>query len=113
MTHMNLSLARVSDRWFPQKRRHMDINDPDSIAFQYLCYLNDQGAGEKGGGPIANLGWDLGLTNNEIKDVAQYLKSLGMIELRSGSREWWMSKILSFTAVISESGRQHVRMLRG
>lgn len=90
----------------------MDIHDPDSIAFRYLAYLHDLSSGRKGGGPINQLGWDLGLSNNEIKDVAQYLRSLGMLDLWSGSRGWRMSDLLSLRATVSEIGREHVRAIR-
>ena len=85
----------------------MDIHDPDCIAFQYLAYLHDVGRA-----PVKSVGWDLGLSNNEIKDVAQYLRSLGMVDLWSGSRGWRMSDILTLSASVSDSGKQHVRSIR-
>jgi hypothetical protein len=88
----------------------MDVNDPDSIAFRFLSYLNSLGAGRKGGAHIIELGWELGLSNNETRDVAQYLRSLGMFELRPGSRGYTgEDHILSLFATISELGREHVR----
>lgn len=82
----------------------MNIDDPDCVSFRYLAYLHDVGRS-----PINSLGWDLELTNNEIKDIAQHLRSLGMVNLWSGSRGWRMSDILTLSATVSERGEQHVR----
>lgn len=78
----------------------MNIHDPDSVAFRYLAYLHDAVRGR-----VNSIGWDLGLTDNEIKDVAQYLRSLGMVDFWSGSRDWRMSEILSLVASVSDHGK--------
>ena len=88
----------------------MDVNEAGSIALRYLRLVCGQSAG--GRGPrVQSVGWELGLSDNEMKDVVQHLEARGLIAWRSGSRGWRMADRLSLAVVPTEGGRGHVRAM--
>ena len=88
----------------------MDVNEADSIALHFLRLVCAQSAG--GRGPkVQSVGWELGLSDNEMKDVVQHLEARGLIAWRSGSRGWRMADRLSLAVVPTEGGRGHVRAM--
>ena len=64
----------------------MDINDPNSIAFQFLSYLNGLGAGRKGGGPKPRL------NDQQMSDLREQLTKGANTSVFAGmcgrSRAW-------------------------
>jgi hypothetical protein len=88
----------------------VDINDTDSTAFRFLRALYVLSQDQKGWYAVNSIGWDLGLSDNETREIIQYLGPLGMLEWRCGARRRHRkTDLLSLSAVISEQGRQHVR----
>lgn len=90
-----------------------DVNDINSPAFAFLAALDELYQGGKRSVSVLGLGWDLRLTNEEIKSVIGHLWSQRMIEWRSSSRQRGASDRLTRNAVVSARGRAHVRAMLG
>src|SRR5262249_16009639 len=91
----------------------VDVNEADSVAFQFLRELCTLSWHRNHWCRLPRIGWDMGLSNNEIRDVIRHLASRGMLEWRSGSRGWRMSDRLKLRAIPSELGRSHVKAMLG
>jgi uncharacterized protein (TIGR02996 family) len=107
------SWLRAVSRAVIDKGARIDFGDVNSIGFRFLETLYDRGKGTKGGFSPQAIGSELGLSDNEIKDVIQYLTPLRMIEWRSGSRQIKTSASLNSSVVISAKGRAHVKAMLG
>ena len=91
----------------------VDVNNVTSIAFIFLEKLYDQCQEQKGWGSVQTIGRELGLSENEIKDVVQHLTPLRMIECRGGSRQNKAAATLTNSVAISAKGRAHVKTMLG
>ena len=86
----------------------MDVNDRHSIAFQFLSELHGNWHADDGRCFISIMGKDLGLTAHEAAEIVQYLNSLQLVNVRSGSRQHPHGKLATQLVVITPRGREHV-----